>query len=136
MTPSGWHGGAVEALLAELMAREPMLDHRELVHSVETFDAETADDFWEVGASGQVYSRDYARSVVLRRLEDSDVDARIAQGWTTRDHALRYLGPATYLVTYELTGQGRRTRRATVWRWSAEKGWHALYHQGTVIADG
>lgn len=57
----------LDPVLAELMAREPLFHHREIVHSAETFDAETADDFWEVGASGQVYSRDDVRSVILQR---------------------------------------------------------------------
>jgi hypothetical protein len=125
----------LDPILAELMAREPLLDHRELVHSAETFDAETADDYWEVGASGRVYSREFLRSVVLQRLQDGDVDARVAQGWTTEDHGIRPLGPDTYLVTYQLNGQGRRTRRATIWRRSTAKGWHVLYHQGTIMAD-
>lgn len=47
------------------MAREPSFDHREIVHSAKTFDAETADDIWEAGASGQVYSRDHVRAVIL-----------------------------------------------------------------------
>jgi hypothetical protein len=123
-------------ILTELMAREPLLDRRELVHSAETFETETADDFWEVGASGRVYSRDVVRAVVLRRLRDGEPDPVVAEGWTTEDHGIRQLGPDTYLVTYQLNGQGRRTRRATVWRSSPGKGWHALYHQGTVIADG
>jgi hypothetical protein len=125
----------LEAVLAELMAREPLLDHRELVNSADTFEAETGDDFWEVGASGRVYSRDFVRSVVLQRLQDSDVDAHVTEAWTTEDRGIRQLGPDTYLVTYQLNGQGRRTRRATIWRSSPVKGWHALYHQGTVITD-
>ncbi len=122
-------------ILTELMSREPLLHHREIVHSVETFDAETADDFWEVGASGRVYSRDFVRAVILQRLKDSDVDARLVEGWTTEDHGIRQLGPDTYLVTYQLNGQYRRTRRATIWRSSPIKGWHVVYHQGTVITD-
>lgn len=51
------------------------------------------------------------------------------------DHGIRQLGVDTYLVTYQLNGQGRRTRRATIWRSSPVKGWHVLYHQGTVIAE-
>lgn len=125
----------LDSILSELMAREPLLDHREFVHSVDTFDAETADDFWEVGASGRVYSRGFLRSVVLQRLRESDVDARITDRWTTEDHGIRRLGPDTYLVTYQLNGQGRRTRRATIWRSSPIKGWHVIYHQGTVITD-
>lgn len=131
----GATAGDLGSILTELMAREPLLDDRELVYSAETFDAETADDFWEVGASGRVYSRDFLRSVVLQRLQESDTDARLAQGWTTEDHGIRQLGPETYLVTYQLNGQGRRTRRATIWQRSPDKGWHVLYHQGTVISS-
>lgn len=125
----------LDAVLAELMAREPLFHHREIVHSVETFDAETAVDFWEVGASGQVYPRDHVRSVILERLADLDQDDSVTEGWTTHDHGIRRLGPNTYLVTYLLHGQGRRTRRSTIWRSSPDKGWHALYHQGTVVAQ-
>jgi hypothetical protein len=125
----------LDPVLAELMAREPLFHHREIVHSAETFDAETADDFWEVGASGQVYSRDYARSVILQRLRDGHADSHVADGWTTNDHGIRQLGTDTYLVTYLLHGQGRRTRRATIWRSSPGRGWHVLYHQGTLMAD-
>ena len=121
------------AIRDELIAREPLF-HREAAGSGRAvFEAIMAPDFWEVGASGRVYSRDFLRSVVLQRLQDCDVDARVAQGWTTQDHGIRQLGPDTYLVTYQLNGQGRRTRRATIWRTSLVKGWHVIYHQGPVI---
>jgi hypothetical protein len=72
------------------MAPEPFHDHRELVSSVETFDAETAHDFRELGASGREDSRDFLRVIVLQRLHDFDVEARITQEWTTQDHGIRH----------------------------------------------
>jgi hypothetical protein len=123
-------------VLEELAAREPLFHHRALVHSAETFDAETSGDFWEVGASGRVYSRDEVRAVVLARLASDDVDEMVAQDWRTEEHRLREVGEDTFLLTYVLRGQGRVTRRSTVWRRDPTRGWHALYHQGTVVADG
>lgn len=122
-------------VLEQLVAREPLFHHRELVHSAESFDRETSDDFWEVGASGRVHSRDEVRDVVLARLASDDVDEMVAQGWRTEDHRVRELGGDTFLLTYLLRGQGRVTRRSTIWRRDATRGWHALHHQGTVVAD-
>jgi hypothetical protein len=42
-----------QKVVEQLRAREPLFHHRELVFSRESFDAETADDFWEVGAYGR-----------------------------------------------------------------------------------
>jgi hypothetical protein len=124
----------LDAGLEELRAREPLFHHRELVHSADTFDLEVADDFWEVGASGRVYDRDTVKKNVLRRLANTAVDEMVVENWRTADHQLRELGPNTYLLTYVLHGQSRVTRRATIWRHDPDRGWHALYHQGTVVA--
>ena len=122
-------------VLEQLVAREPLFHHRELVHSAESFDRETSDDFWEVGASGRVHSRDEVRDVVLARLAGHDVDEMVTQGWRTEEHRLREVGEDTFLLTYLLRGQGRVTRRSTIWRRDATRGWHALHDQGTVVAD-
>jgi hypothetical protein len=122
-------------VLAELVAREPLFHNRALVGNAEQFDAETAPGFWEVGASGQVYSRDFIRSVVLKRLAEGEIDVSVVEGWKIESPAVSELGADTYLFTYQLTGQGRQTRRATIWRKSSELSWCALYHQGTVIAQ-
>ena len=122
-------------VLQELMAREPLFHHREFVHSRESFDDATDEAFWEVGASGQVYSRDRVREVILDRLSAEPQDEMVSEGWTTEDHHLRELSDHTYLFTYVLRGQGRVTRRATVWRHDSERGWYVLYHQGTIVQD-
>ena len=46
-------------VLGELAQREPLFHRRELVNSRADFERETADDFWETGASGRRYSREY-----------------------------------------------------------------------------
>ena len=90
-----------------------------------------APDYWEVGASGRRYSRKF----ILRHFEEKPpIEARRA-GWSTSGHALRPLGPETFLVTYTLRQGDRYTRRATIWR-STPQGWTILFHQGTVISAG
>ncbi len=122
-------------VLQQISAREPLFHHRDLVYSAESFDRETSDDFWEVGASGRVYQRDQVRDGILERLAAEDEDAMVAEGWQTEDQLVLALGEDIYLFTYLLHGQGRVTRRSTIWRRSPERGWQALYHQGTVVQE-
>ena len=89
---------------------------------------------WEVGASGRRYSREFVWSVVAERLATLDVDPFVSEGWQVTESTVSELAPSTYLLTYTLIGQGRRTRRTTIWQGSAESGWTALFHQGTVVA--
>jgi hypothetical protein len=45
------------------------------------------------------------------------------------------LSEDTYLLTYTLLQDNQRlTRRATIWRSTAE-GWMIVYHQGTIVQD-
>lgn len=74
------------AILDESKARQPIFHHRELVHSAETFEGKAHPDFWEVGASGTVYSREEARATILRRLDERDVDEMGDDGWVTEQH--------------------------------------------------
>jgi hypothetical protein len=122
-------------VLEQLKAREPLFHRRELVSSRESFDRETADDFWEVGASGQVYSRDVVRNGILERLANLDEDEMVTGNWTTSEHRVLELAADTFLFAYVLHGQGRVTRRSTIWRRHHARGWQALYHQGTVVRE-
>jgi hypothetical protein len=118
-------------ILDELRRREPIFHTAEFGATAAEFERATAPEYWEVGASGRRYSREF----ILAWAEDSldhFVDAEAA-GWRTKDFGLRRLGPETYLLTYTLDQAGRRTRRATIWQ-SSENGWRILYHQGTIIA--
>jgi hypothetical protein len=117
-------------ILDELRRREPIFHSPAFGTTTADFECSTAPDYWEVGASGRRYSREF----ILRELTVSIPFAdAAAAGWQTEDFGLRRLGPDTYLLTYTLDQAGRRTRRATIWQQS-EDGWRILYHQGTIIS--
>jgi len=114
--------------LEELRRREPIFHTPEFGSTRTDFEEATSPEHWETSASGRRYSREF----ILRTLEqDPPVDALTA-GWQCYDHAVRRLGPDTYLLTYTLRQVERLTRRATIWQTTA-KGWRILYHQGTIV---
>jgi hypothetical protein len=117
-------------VLEELRRLEPIFHTPEFGTTVADFEQRTALDYWEVGASGRRYCREF----VLRWLnENPPVDAAAA-GWQSHDHGLRRLGPDTYLLTYTLRQEYRVTRRATIWLKTSD-GWLILYHQGTIVGE-
>ena len=129
---SAGHGSADGCVCDELVAREPIFHHPELGTARADFDAQTDDDFWEVGASGTVYRRDEVWSILAGRCED----ATYVDEWETSDFACRPLGGDTYLLTYLLRQEGDRvTRRSTIWRRTPPT-WQVVYHQGTIVTDG
>jgi len=89
----------------------------------------TSPDFWEVGASGRRYSREYVLDILEERLASPPDGA-----WQIEDFHCAEIASDNYLVTYTLNQGLRVTRRATIWRQAAD-GWQAVYHQGTVVAD-
>src|SRR5579864_2944127 len=112
------------SVLEELKRREPIFHRPEYAGSRAALEKMTAEDFWEVGASGRRYSREYVFQTLAARAEETIVDR-----WRTSDFHCRELGPDTYLLTYTLLQDERRTRRATIWQKSAGD-WKILYHQG------
>jgi hypothetical protein len=88
-----------------------------------------AADFWEIGASGRRYSRQYVLKTVTARAAKG-----IQDRWETSDFYCRALAPDLYLLTYTLLQGERLTRRATLWQ-RAAPGWQILFHQGTVVED-
>lgn len=124
----------LEGVLEELMKREPLFHRRELVNSRDSFLRETAEDFWETGASGRRYSREFVWATLRQRYATGKVDEYETERWQIRDSHLREIAPSTYLLTYILSGPADRlTGRLTVWQGSISDGWKALYHQGTVV---
>jgi hypothetical protein len=117
-------------VLEKLRRREPIFHTPEFGVSISDMDAAMSPDYWEVGASGRRYSREFILDQLPQR---PHVDAASA-GWQTEDFGLRRLGPDTYLLTYTLHQGERITRRATIWEHAAGH-WQILYHQGTIVTE-
>ncbi|WP_346618602.1 hypothetical protein [Blastococcus montanus] len=112
-------------VLHQLMAREPLFHRTEFGTSRASFEAMTAEDFWEVGASGTCYDHEFVWSVLEQRYAEG-----APEEWETSDFACRPLGAHTHLLTYLLRQGSRVTRRATIWERTTDN-WRAVYHQGT-----
>ena len=117
-------------VLAELSRREPIFHRAEFGTTRADFQRMTVEDFWETGASGRRYSRAHVLDELERRFAGPRQDI-----WETSDFVCRKLAEDLFLLTYTLLQDGkRRTRRATIWRRTAE-GWKIVYHQGTIVQD-
>ena len=113
----------------ELIRREPIFHHPEHGTTRQAFEAITAEEFWETGASGRRYSRDYLIDTVLQRYAVAQQDP-----WETHDFYCQEISVDHYLLTYTLHQGPRVSRRATLWR-RLEDRWVAVYHQGTLAAE-
>jgi hypothetical protein len=118
-----------QAVLEELRHREPIFHRPEFAGSSAKVKAMTADDFWEIGASGRRYSRQYVLKTLAARLEDPGDDE-----WQATDFHCRELAQDLYLLTYTLLQGERLTRRASLWQRSCA-GWKILFHQGTLVQE-
>ena len=108
-------------ILNELCQLEP------LFHTGHDAEHIAAPTFWEVGASGRCYDRQYVLNVLRERTADP-----APQDWRATDFHVAPAGANHYLLTYTLHQPQRITRRLTVWRCSDGR-WQAIYHQGTVV---
>ena len=122
-------GTDLQRVTAELAAREPIFHRPEFGTARADFEAMMDDDFFEVGASGKKYSREFVLEALA--LRDHSADEHLV----VTDFACRQISGDTWLVTYLLEqAQARMSRRSTLWRHST-RGWKILYHQGTLIAE-
>jgi hypothetical protein len=116
-------------VLNELRQQELIFHRPEFEKTRQDFEQMTDPAFWEVGASGQRYSREYVLDTLEKRAQNP-----VEETWETQDFQCLELGAKTYLLTYKLIQGERLTRRSTIWR-STEMGWQILYHQGTIIEN-
>ena len=117
-------------ILAELASREPIFHRPEFGTTRADFERMTMPDFWEVGASGRRYSREFVLDTLEERHRKPAVEV-----WETMDFACRELAPDVYLLTYTLLQDGaRKTRRSTIWHRTPD-GWKVVFHQGTIVQD-
>ena len=120
----------VQSIRDELSAREPIFHRAEFGTTRADFEKMTAEDFWETGASGRIYSRRLALDELEKRFSVPHDDV-----WETSGFACRRLAQDVYLLTYTLLqDRTRLTRRATIWR-KTNEGWKIVYHQGTVARE-
>ena len=117
--------------VAFFAAREPVFDRTEVIHDAETFEREVAPDFREVGASGNVYDREAVKRTVLARLAGTE-PVSLAGGYRIEAFVARLVADRVVLLTYDLHGQGRVTRRSSLYRRTAGT-WQVFFHQGTVV---
>jgi len=130
MEPAFTTAPEVQDILAELTSREPIFHRPEFGTTRADFDRLMAGDYWEVGASGRRYSREFILDEQEKRFSVPHTDV-----WETRDFQCRRLSDDTYLLTYTLLQDNQRlTRRSTIWRSTAD-GWKIVYHQGTIVQD-
>lgn len=119
---------ALRAILAQLRELEPLFHRVAPGTSRDVFARMVSADFFEVGASGRRYDRDFVLDTLEARHREPIVEV-----WATREFDVRELGADHYLLTYTLAQGERVTRRATIW-WRCESTWKAVYHQGTIVA--
>ena len=117
------------AVQEALIRREPIFHRPEHGTTRDAFESMTADDFWETGASGRRYSRDFVIDTVVKRYAEEQADQ-----WQAEDFCCQKVAPNHYLPTYTLHQGGRVTRRATLWR-DAGARWVIVYHQGTIVQE-
>jgi len=117
------------SIFEQLRPREPVFHTPEFGRTIADFDNAMAPDYWEVGASGRRYSREF----ILRMFERNAPVNAAAEKWDIQGFGFRRIGPDTYLMTYTLRQKARLTRRCTIWQGNSTR-WQILYHQGTVVA--
>jgi hypothetical protein len=115
-------------IAAELAAREPLFHRPEFGTTRQDFEQMMAEEFWEVGASGQIYSRDHVLDVLEQRHREP-----VAEDLAVSNFRCQQIAVDLFLATYTLNQSGRISRRASLWRQTPE-GWQVVYHQGTVVA--
>jgi hypothetical protein len=121
----------LNSILEDLVRREPIFHRSEFGTARADFEHMTAPDFWEIGASGRRYSREYVLNELEKRYQNSS--RNLEEDLQAEDFRCQELVPNLYLLTYTLTQQKtRKTHRSTIWQKSTE-GWKIVFHQGTII---
>lgn len=115
-------------ILAQLSAREPIFHRRQFGATRDALERMIDPAFWEIGASGKIYRRDFVIETVLERYAGGPEP----HDWPCRDFTLTPLAERLFLLSYVLEEPERITRRSTVWR-LADDGWKIAFHQGTPM---
>jgi hypothetical protein len=99
-----------EIALEELIRREPIFHRSEFGTTRADFERMTVPDFWEIGASGRRYNREYVLDELERRYSSPGADE-----WTTSDFdAVAWHTTFTCLPTFSfrMEAASRAARRS------------------------
>ncbi len=122
---------ALSGILSELIQREPIFHRPEFGTSRADYERMTAEDFWEVGASGRRYSRAYVLDLLKQRADAASAEEELEAS----EFCCRRLAGEVYLLTYTLVqNRTRKTRRLTIWE-RTPLGWQIVFHQGTIVEE-
>ena len=99
-------------------AANPSSTLRSFGTTLADYESVLAPHYWEVGASGRRYSREF----ILRILSEKHPVDAASVGWQSHDHGLCRLRPDTYVLTYTRRQGPRLTRRATILQNTSEAG--------------
>jgi len=124
-------------VLKELQKREPIFHRPEFGTTRRDFENMTVEEYWEVGASGRRYNREYVLDEISRRYRDPSyrgMHSPPEDTWQTKDFHCLEIARDNYLLTYTLLQGARITRRSTIWR-RCGTDWKIVYHQGTIVQD-
>ena len=125
MTVMNTQPGQITEKLKKL---EMFLHHPEFGTSKEALENMMEENFWEVGASGNIYDRNILLNVLAERASNPN-----REEWELKDFKCSELSEVLYLVTYTLTqDDGRITRRSSIWK-RYDLNWKIVYHQGTIV---
>jgi hypothetical protein len=115
-------------VLKELMEREPLFHRAQFGTSRADLEKMVTPEFWETGASGRRYSRQFCIDTLEKKFRKI-----IKAVWEVREFQCLKIAQDNYLLTYTLVQPKRQpSRRATIWR-RTEAGWQVVYHQATPI---
>lgn len=85
------------------------------------------ENFWEVGASGNKYEREFILKVILERAQKN-----YPENWKNENFQCSQLSENIFLLTYTLYQGDRKTERSSIWE-KYESGFKLVYHQGTIV---
>lgn len=121
----------IDEVLDELKKREPIFHREEFGRTRRDFENMMDKDFWEVGASGNIYTKDY----ILNTLENR-YRKQYEETWQTENFKCKALSENVYLLTYTLIQDNYKvTRRSTIWKYEGNQDWKIVYHQGTIFQE-
>jgi hypothetical protein len=116
-------------ILEELKALEPIFHKQEAYSTFDVMEKMMAPTFWEIGASGHRYSREYVCKVLSERLNNPKTENCISNKFHCQA-----IAENIYLLTYLLQQGDRITQRSSIWQ-RTPKGWQILFHQGTIVSQ-